>query len=71
MPMLAKIKWRPGPKEVIPAEIIALAQKRQQARVEKRWADADQLRDQIMAAGYLVEDTPQGPQIRAKKPKRK
>ena len=59
-------EWRP-PEEVIPDEILALAEQRQQARAEKRWQDADGLRDQITAAGYVIADTPQGPQIRAGK----
>jgi cysteinyl-tRNA synthetase len=50
----------------VPVEILALAEQRQQARAEKRWQDADRLRDQIKAAGYELEDTPQGPRVRAK-----
>ena len=34
-------------------------------RTEKRWADADALRDQITAAGYTIEDTREGPKITA------
>lgn len=55
--------WEP-PKEEIPEEILALAQMRQVARSEKRWADADALRLQIAQAGYDIEDTPQGPRIK-------
>jgi cysteinyl-tRNA synthetase len=58
--------WQP-PKEEIPDSILALVQKRQQARSEKRWAEADALRQQIVAAGYEVEDTPQGPRVKPKK----
>jgi cysteinyl-tRNA synthetase len=57
-------EWEPV-EETIPDEIISLLQERQQARTEKRWADADALRKQISEAGYDIEDTPQGP--RAKK----
>ena len=32
-------------------------------RREKRWADADVLRDEIQSAGYEVRDTPQGTQV--------
>ena len=32
-------------------------------RAEKRWADADRLRDEIQAAGFEVRDTPQGTQV--------
>ncbi len=33
---------------------------RQQARKEKNWAVADQIRDQLNAIGILLEDSPQG-----------
>ncbi|MEM9486331.1 MAG: cysteine--tRNA ligase [Cyanobacteria bacterium P01_F01_bin.116] len=49
--------------DTIPEEIMALAQQRHQARLEKRWPDADQIRDQLMASGYSVKDTPEGPQV--------
>jgi cysteinyl-tRNA synthetase len=49
---------------VAPDDILALVAQRQQARQEKRWQDADALRGQIRAAGYEVEDTPQGPRVR-------
>ncbi len=55
-------EWSPTV-DAIPKEVLALAQQRHQARLEKRWQDADQLRDQIMAAGYTVKDTPEGPQV--------
>jgi cysteinyl-tRNA synthetase len=32
-------------------------------RAEKRWADADRLRDEMQAAGFEVRDTPQGTQV--------
>ena len=52
------------PEVNIPAEILTLAEQRRQARVEKRWQEADTLRDKIAAAGFTVEDTPQGPRVR-------
>jgi len=42
------------------AEIEALIEKRQQARKEKNWAVADQIRDELKARGIILEDTPQG-----------
>ena len=48
--------------ESIPAEILALVQRAQDARREKRWADADALRKQVSEAGYEIEDTPKGPE---------
>jgi len=56
--------WQPEA-VAIPAAILALANQRQQARLEKRWQDADALRQQIKASGYEVEDTPRGPRVRA------
>jgi cysteinyl-tRNA synthetase len=56
-------EWEPLRDEV-PDEILALVVQRQQARAEKRWAEADGLRAQIWAAGYEVEDTAEGPRVR-------
>lgn len=42
------------------AQVEALIQQRQQARKEKNFALADQIRDQLKAQGILLEDTPQG-----------
>jgi cysteinyl-tRNA synthetase len=58
--------WSPV-NETIPQEVWDLAQKRQQARLEKRWQDADAMREQIAAAGYDVQDTPEGPRLYIKK----
>lgn len=55
-------EWRPDV-QVIPQEVEKLVQQRQLARAEKRWQQADLLRDKILAAGYQVEDTPEGPRI--------
>lgn len=58
--------WAPA-EEKIPDKILDLVEKRLLARREKRWKDADALRDQIGAAGYTLEDTPQGPRVKATK----
>ncbi|MEN6409800.1 MAG: cysteine--tRNA ligase [Anaerolineaceae bacterium] len=63
---LGLAEWLPR-EESVPAEIETLLAQRQQARAEKRWKDADALRDQITAAGYEILDTPQGPKVKAKK----
>ena len=55
-------EWKPR-RESIPDEILALAQQRQEARADKRWGEADALRDRISAAGYEIEDTAKGPRI--------
>jgi len=53
--------------ELIPDEIIALAEKRQAARSEKNWSLADAIRSEINQKGYEIEDTPQGPKIKKKR----
>ncbi|HEX5947519.1 MAG TPA: DALR domain-containing protein, partial [Acidimicrobiales bacterium] len=47
-----------------PDEVLAWAAERDAARAAKDWARADALRDQITAAGYVVEDTPSGAVVR-------
>ena len=60
--------WQPT-QEVIPAEILALVEQRTLARKEKRWKDADSVRDQVLQAGFEIEDTPQGPRVKSYKAK--
>jgi cysteinyl-tRNA synthetase len=50
----------------VPAEILALARRRDEARAGKDWPEADRLRDEIQAAGFLVEDTPEGTVVRGR-----
>ena len=42
------------------AKVEALIEERNQARKEKNWARADEIRDQLKAEGIILEDTPQG-----------
>jgi cysteinyl-tRNA synthetase len=51
--------WTPDV-HAVPAAVRELVEARQQARAEKRWADADSLRAAIEAAGFSVRDTPAG-----------
>ena len=46
--------------ETPPAEVLALAEARQAARGRKDWAASDDLRRQITALGWSVQDTAQG-----------
>ena len=50
----------------IPAEITELANRRLEARKNRDFALADQLRNEITEKGYLLEDTPNGPKITKK-----
>ena len=45
-------------KDEIPAEIVALAEARVQAKLNKDYAEADRIREEIKAAGYTIEDAP-------------
>ena len=48
----------------VPAEVLAVARQRDEARAAKDWAQADALRDQLVTDGWVVEDTPSGTQVR-------
>jgi cysteinyl-tRNA synthetase len=47
----------------IPAEILALVERREAARIARNWLEADTLREALNLKGYSVEDTPHGPKI--------
>ena len=48
----------------ISPEVQALVDERAQARKNKDWKRSDELRDQIKAMGYILEDTPAGQKVR-------
>ena len=52
--------WQPKAAAEIPAEIQAMAEKRQQARTDKDWATADVIRKQLDELGIVLEDTSEG-----------
>jgi cysteinyl-tRNA synthetase len=47
-----------------PAELQAFLEQRQAARKAKDFKRADQLRDELKARGWLIEDTPKGPKLK-------
>ncbi|MBU1164023.1 cysteine--tRNA ligase [Patescibacteria group bacterium] len=49
--------------EKIPADIKKLADQRQKLRQQKKWNEADNVRQEIEKLGYQVEDTKNGPKI--------
>lgn len=51
-----------------PPDVVALAQQRAQARSDRDFAAADELRDQLEAAGWLVIDTADGFELKPKPP---
>jgi cysteinyl-tRNA synthetase len=50
--------------EEVPADIVEKAEQREAARAARDWAAADALRDEIQAAGWVLDDGPQGTTIR-------
>ncbi|MCS7179281.1 MAG: cysteinyl-tRNA synthetase [Anaerolineae bacterium] len=50
--------------EAVPLEVLRMVAEREVARRERRWADADRLRERIRAHGFIVEDTREGPRLR-------
>jgi cysteinyl-tRNA synthetase len=51
-----------------PREVEALAQEREKLRKEKKFAEADKVREEIEKQGWLVEDTAEGPKLKPKMP---
>ncbi len=47
----------------LPDDIRGLVEQRQQARAQKDWPLADGLRERLIALGWKVLDTPEGPQL--------
>ncbi len=50
--------------DVVPAELNQALIQRLQARRDKNWLRADELRDFITSQGYKIEDTPQGARLK-------
>ncbi|MFY9462314.1 MAG: cysteine--tRNA ligase [Candidatus Sungiibacteriota bacterium] len=48
----------------VPKEIMALVERREVLRKEKKWAEADRLRQELKKRGFIIEDTPGGPIIK-------
>jgi cysteinyl-tRNA synthetase len=50
--------------ELIPDDLQEAFEKRLQARQDKNWKLADELRDLIHQRGYMIEDTPHGARLK-------
>lgn len=61
--VLGLLSYKKEP-ETIPSKLLEALEKRIQAREEKNWAKADELRDFIQSQGYLIEDTPKGARLK-------
>jgi cysteinyl-tRNA synthetase len=48
----------------VPAEVVALVEERQASRKAKNFKRADEIRDQLVAQGWVIEDTPKGPRAK-------
>ena len=48
----------------VPQILQEMLAKREKARSEKAWKEADACRDYILSHGYLIEDTPNGPRLK-------
>jgi cysteinyl-tRNA synthetase len=59
-------EWRPS-EEQVPAEVTALVEERQRARAQRRWKDADEIRERVRELGFDIEDTPKGPHARRRR----
>lgn len=53
-----------GGDEEAPQEILDKVNERQQARRSKDFARADAIRNELAAAGWIIEDTPDGPRVK-------
>jgi len=53
-----------GESDEVAEGVLQLVEERGRARAEKNWARADEIRDELAAKGYTVEDTPEGPVVR-------
>lgn len=58
------LNLKKNPRIVVPQNITALVKKRGNFRKEKKWKEADAIREKIKKNGYLIEDTTKGPIIK-------
>jgi len=50
--------------EAAPADIVALLDARQEARKARDFKRSDEIRDELKARGWIVEDSPKGPKLK-------
>jgi cyanophycinase-like exopeptidase len=63
--LLAKQKAKEGSEsdDHPPSEVMALIEARKTARIQKKWSEADRLRQAIEKVGWTVMDTPDGTEV--------
>lgn len=54
----------PATEESVPQDVLDRVLERQQARRNKDFARSDALRDQLLAEGWVIEDTASGPRVK-------
>jgi cysteinyl-tRNA synthetase len=57
---------QPAAEAAAPSQVQDLVRKRDEARMQMQWGRADQLRDEIAALGYVLEDGKGGTRVRRK-----
>jgi len=57
----------PGFKVDVPEEVKKLVAEREEARRNKDWARADELRDRVLEMGFIIEDRPDGSIVKPRK----
>lgn len=50
----------------IPEDVVSLVNKREKARKQKNWDEADRVRERVNGLGYVIKDTAKGPVITRK-----
>ena len=56
--------WKAPAAETWEPEVLEWVELRERARRERKWRDADSLRDRLLERGVLVEDSPTGPKLK-------
>jgi len=51
-------------KDEVPQSVLDLAAERTEVRAAKNWGRADEIRDELKALGYVIEDSPEGPKVK-------
>jgi cysteinyl-tRNA synthetase len=54
------------PQESVPEEALRLLEQRQAARLARNWPEADRVRNELAAMGWVIQDTPQGAKLKRK-----
>jgi cysteinyl-tRNA synthetase len=59
-----RLKEEARKEAVIPEEVKKLVEQREELRQQKKWAEADKVRQEIEKKGWIVEDTTKGPKLK-------